>query len=299
MIDITITLHKQQIVNDVAAECNLLGRTMEVSGKDGESSSLIELAGFIKSPDDDETKPIVARSMTEGWDQVKESCQRFIKYGRNIDDNRLEAIVLDLQDKLQISSDEVFSDDPTYWHASGGTLVNHLGVLPTKRGTKYSLHWDLTDAISSGSDSRFQLFVGKDLAWEGFFSDDSKIIDATFEATTNSAVAPVRLVLLAASLDGNLPGYGTADTILTLSHKEFDDFVLELAMDDAFNVGITSSLKSYAHRLIVDTVIAAVLKNQQVDGYTKYLATAKTAKDGLIRALQARSSFMRHTSSWM
>ena len=83
---VLISLLKKQIVNDVATECNIIGRTLQRNPETEEQGS------EIMTPDDELTKPIVARAMTEGFGEVKRVCQRYLLMGRDTDDNRLERI---------------------------------------------------------------------------------------------------------------------------------------------------------------------------------------------------------------
>ena len=83
---VLIKLLKKQIVNDVSTECNVMGRTLQRSNETEEQGS------DIMTPDDELTKPIVARSITEGFGEVKRVCQRYLVMGRDTDDNRLERI---------------------------------------------------------------------------------------------------------------------------------------------------------------------------------------------------------------
>lgn len=85
-MNITIKLKKLQIVNDLVVECNIIGRTLALDDK------LAEQASLIMTPDDEETKPIVARAITTAFAEVKNICRRYLVYGRDTDDNRLEAI---------------------------------------------------------------------------------------------------------------------------------------------------------------------------------------------------------------
>lgn len=83
---VLIRLLKKQIVNDVATECNIIGRTLQRNPETEEQGS------DIMTPDDETTKPLVARAMTEGFGEVKRVCQRYLIMGRDTDDNRLERI---------------------------------------------------------------------------------------------------------------------------------------------------------------------------------------------------------------
>ena len=89
-IEIKIEFFKKQIVNDIGIQCNLVGKNLQSTAIQGMDTNTI--AAGIMSPDDEEVKPVVARAMTEAWDEVKKVCQRYLVYGRENDDNRLEKI---------------------------------------------------------------------------------------------------------------------------------------------------------------------------------------------------------------
>lgn len=87
-MNVKIELRRKEIVNDVLVNCNMLARTLSHD----EQERMQELAGDLMTPDDALTKPIVARSLTMGFGKVKEVCQKYLLYGREEDDNRLEKI---------------------------------------------------------------------------------------------------------------------------------------------------------------------------------------------------------------
>lgn len=83
---ITIEISLEQTLNDILAECNLIGKNM------GEEASA-QLQADIKSPDNPETRSILCRAHTEAFGNVKLACHRYITMGRVEDDNRLERLV--------------------------------------------------------------------------------------------------------------------------------------------------------------------------------------------------------------
>lgn len=83
---VTISLLKKQIANDVSIECGIIGRTLQRKPETEEQGT------DIMTPDDELTKPVVARAITEGFGEVKRICQRYLIMGRDTDDNRLERI---------------------------------------------------------------------------------------------------------------------------------------------------------------------------------------------------------------
>lgn len=83
---VLISLLKKQIMNDVATECSIIGRTLQQNPETEEQGSR------IMKPEDKLTQPVTARAMTEGFGEVKRVCQRYLTMGRDTDDNRLERI---------------------------------------------------------------------------------------------------------------------------------------------------------------------------------------------------------------
>lgn len=85
-MEITITLRRKEIVDDVLVKCNMIARSL-IRKPETE-----ELGDDLMTPDDAQTKPVVARALTEAFGEVKRVCQRYLRYGRYTDDNRLEKI---------------------------------------------------------------------------------------------------------------------------------------------------------------------------------------------------------------
>jgi hypothetical protein len=92
MVTLTFNLYKTQIVQDVLILCNNIGTQYE------DDSKTSRLSAEIKEPDSEELKPIVARSLTEAYGNIKAKCQRYLIYGREQDDNKLEKIDDSYQD---------------------------------------------------------------------------------------------------------------------------------------------------------------------------------------------------------
>jgi hypothetical protein len=186
-VEISITLKKNQIVNDVLTQCNVLGRTLKANVNDANesgqksSNSDSELATNIMAPDDETVKPVVARSITEGFAQVKLVCGKYLILGRETDDNRLEKIA-------------------------------------------------------------------------------------------------------------------TKDSQSKITYGELQ---LKLSMPSSFNKGVTETVKSAAHKAIVDYVMRNVLMNQLVDKSKEYDAYFVQDLDDLRQALRARiTSMSRRQSDW-
>lgn len=73
---------------------------------------------------------------------------------------------------------------------------------------------------------------------------------------------------------------------------------LELLMPVTFNLGVTETMKSSAHRMIVDHVIYTLLLNQWPEKSAIYRERFQADADSLRNALQARTGFCRHAEDW-
>lgn len=280
---IEIKFDKQNIVNDVAAELNLYGRTLELSAssEDKESLNLKELANYIRTPDDNETKPIVARAMQEGWNSVKETCQRFYVAGRHIDDNRLEAITQEERKEGNIDAANLMND-PAF-----------LFIMPLRKGTTYHIELDFSD-VSNNAGAYNTLINGK-VCHKLDINPSTGKVSFDYRAENDEA-GTVELAMDSENSQSINVSGSKIDYAYT--YNQFTLYMLNLEMPDNFNISVTSSITSHAHRHIVDCIVAAVLKNQQKDGYIKYVETAEIARRALLRSLQARNSFGRVQHDW-
>lgn len=292
---IKITLFKRNIINDVAAECNLIGRTLETAGNadaEGKFSALKELAGYIKSPSDNETKPVVARAMTEGFNAVKEACQRFLVMGRDTDDNRLEALFeTQSREHEEVASSLIDQGNFADYEGNDGYLLTTLNVV---KDVTYKLVIDRKDADMYGDQGSYKLYVGNKLV--STFEAEGKTDVVAQWTAEKTETADVVLHLNNVDLS-NMHAVEDAIVKFNFTWTDFGKYEVELDINN-FNTGVTSSVTSYAHRLIVDHIMAAILKNQQNEGYTKYITTEEAARKNLIQALQARRSFGRCTHDW-
>lgn len=292
-MEIDILLKKQNIVNDVAVELNQFARTLELSSssEDKNAANIKELANYIRTPDDNETKPIVARAMQEGWALVKETCQRYNAFGRKSDDDRLEAIVVKSEEEYVIPG-SVFDVTP------GVARIDfNLGkAIDILANTTYHIILDMRGLTNSPG--LFNLMVGNHIIGQVDLKAGMSPVSFDF---INDAVEEGAFFVLR-KLDLYAPDPTVQESsrnTLSYSYNIYDNYNLQLVMPSNFNVSVTSSITSHAHRLIVDTIVAAVLKNQQQEGYAKYLATAEKARQDLLRSLQARNSFGRVQHDWM
>jgi hypothetical protein len=208
------------------------------------------------TPDDDEVKPIVARAMTEAFGEVKRKCQRYLLFGRDADDNRLERIneMENVTDKLTPSSTGTLS------------AYNMVASQP------YILRISSTQEVK--------------------VLDGTNVI-ATVNGTKELEYTPIAATVL------KVVGDSTSSVTIKYFWGDFGFYDLCLSLPESFNVGMTETLKSNAHRAIVDYVMRSVLFNQLPDKSDAYLARFTSDLDSLGDTLDARiSSFVRRTADW-
>lgn len=83
---INLTIHLEQVVNDLLAKCNQISKSIKEEG-------MSDIKASISEPDSPENRSIINRSVTEAFGIVKRACQRYMTVGRTDDDNRLERMV--------------------------------------------------------------------------------------------------------------------------------------------------------------------------------------------------------------
>ncbi len=83
---ITLNFGMEQVCNDVLARCYVVSQGMvDEAQKD--------IRANIESPDSDETRSIINRSVTEAIGNIKLAAQRYLTTGRVEDNNNLERLV--------------------------------------------------------------------------------------------------------------------------------------------------------------------------------------------------------------
>lgn len=242
---VLIKLLKKQIVNDVATECNIIGRTLQ------RNPETEEQGGDIMTPDDELTKPIVARAITEGFGEVKRICQRYLVMGRDTDDNRLERIN-EMEKHVE-------------------TVINKQGGYDLVAGTPYIIKVEAESPVT-------------------LISAHGQEIAATSGKGT---------VEYTPSYSGRITLETEAkEVVLTYFYGEFGTLELELTMPSAFNLGMTDTAKSCAHRMIVDHVMHSLLLNQWPEKSAVYRERFSADMEGLRSAVQARTRFSRNAPDW-
>lgn len=242
---VLIKLLKKQIVNDVTTECNVMGRMLQRNPETEEQGA------DIMTPDDELTKPIVARGITEGFGEVKRVCQRYLVMGRDTDDNRLE----------RINEMEKHTE----------TVENKQGGYDLIAGTPYIIK------VSADNPVTLVSALGNDIATVSG--------NGTVEYTPTTS--------------GTITLETEAEKVtLTYFYGDFGTLELELTMPKTFNLGMTETAKSCAHRMIVDHVVYSLLLNQWPEKAGIYRERFTADMEGLRNAMQARTRFSRNAPDW-
>lgn len=236
---------KKQIVNDVSTECNVIGRTLQRNPETEEQGS------DIMSPNDELTKPIVARAITEGFGEVKRMCQRYLVMGRDTDDNRLERI--NEMDK----------------HSE--TVSNKQGGYDLLAGTPYIIGVEAKNAVTLVSVSGQKIGTLSNKGQMEYTPTETGRISLETEAE---------------------------EVKLTYFSGKFGTLELELSMPSNYNLGMTETAKSCAHRMIVDHVMYTLLLNQWPEKSVVYKDRFNADAEGLKNAMQARTRFCRQAEDW-
>lgn len=252
---VIIEFKKKAVLNDVCAECNLLGRTL------GRTKEMEELAADIMTPAETATKPIVARAMTEGLGMVKTVCQSYLTMGRDKDDNRLEAL-----------SDRADATYAITASPNGGVLS-----LELEKGISYEFR---LDSAAEACEVEVQTVP------EGKIVTNVGSVNGKFEYTPTETER-LKFVTI----------QETTINVRVLS-GDFGSYELRLLMPEAFNLGMTSVVKDAAHRMLVDHVMASLLKNQLPEKWQVYNAAVSSDAGALRHALTSRLDFRRRSSDW-
>ena len=245
--EIWIRLLKKQIVNDVAVQCNLIGRSLQ------KSEDTEETASEVMTPDDEATKPVVARAMTEAFGEVKRVCQQYLITGRDTDDNRLERI-----NEMNRSTETI----------SSGSLGTY-SLIP---GQSYIIRviTDVSVTVSTSTDKVLGQVTGT-----GQFE---------YIPSSNERI----------KIEGS---DGKAE--VTYFFGDFGMYELKLSMPASFNISMTETIKSCAHRMMVDYVMSAVLNNQLPEKAKEYANFFTGDIEGLRDALRSRIKLMgRRPTDW-
>lgn len=240
-----ISLLKKQIVNDVAIECNIIGRELRRNPETEEQGS------NIMTPDDELTKPIVARAITEGFGEVKRICQRYLVMGREIDDNRLERI-----NDMNKFMEKIQNDRSTF-----DLVANTPYIIEVEAEAEVTLV-----AVTGGE-------------------------IATIRGAGRLEYAPIA--------SGPISIRTQAKNVkLTFYHGKFGSLDLDLTMPPSFNLGMTETIKSCAHRMIVDHIMHTLLLNQWQEKSILYKERFNADAEGLREALRSRTRFVRMAHDW-
>ncbi len=218
-----------------------------------------ELAGELMTPDDEVGKPIVARALTESFGEVKRICQQYLIYGRYNDDNRLEKI-----DETNTSEEEAISS-------------------PATEACKYVLLTGISYRIDVSAEVPTDIKV---------MDDEGNILARGMEI--HFSYTPVRL-------NEHLTLYSSQKVSVKVKYMwgDFGTYELQLDMPRRYNIGMTDTLKSNAHRMMVDYVMAAILQDQYAEKANEYAARYAGDKEQLRLALISRTNYSRsYAADW-
>lgn len=275
MKPIFIELKKTQIISDVVARMNVLARTLETD------EALSRLAGYIATPDNNDTTPIVARAMTEGFDKVKMICQRFLQYGRYSDDNRLEDIN---------GSDSFVIEKHVPQTHMQFISYNFLA------GRTYEI--DITCDARKPADIRINALDMTTLCNEHMMPGQKKTI--LFKALCDYGTVSVVFTTHSDDTEDEAESYVCQEQLIISIHTDSDiSLQLSLAMPDSFNVGMTSAIKSAAHHIIVANILVEFLRDQYEKAAVNYMADIEEQERILLSALNATIPFERISHDWI
>ena len=90
-----------------------------------------------------------------------------------------------------------------------------------------------------------------------------------------------------------------ADVNIVYRWGDFGTYELELEMPKRFNIGMTETIKSNAHRMMVDYVMYNILKDQYAEKAQEYLKEYTSDGEALRIALISRSTYGRaYAADW-
>jgi hypothetical protein len=157
---------------------------------------------------------------------------------------------------------------------------------------------DTLKASSSGTQSTLNLVAGTTYTIRVSSSAQVKLMNGSTEVATVNGMKEFEYTPSAAA---TLTVVGDATTDVTIKYMwgDFGYYELRLALPESFNVGVTETLKSYAHRTIVDYVMSSVLFNQYPDRAKQYGDKVQEDMGKLADVLNSRvTNFTRRSADW-
>lgn len=242
-IKISIYLDKRQILNDVAVQAGVLGRILS------RMKETEEQGGDLMWPESELNKPLVARAMTEAYGQVKAIAGAYLVYGKDEDDNRLEALDHVTQYKETIQPQQTGSYD---------LIVGLRHVLKIKSAGEVTLTTTAGRKIGTFNGSGEVEYI-PEMTCRLMTSGETKVTYCT-------------------------PVYGALELVL--------------AMPGSYNMGMTETVKSCAHRMMVDYILQSLLMHHWPEKASLYAAKFGDDTEGLRVALRARTRFGRRAEDW-
>lgn len=111
----------------------------------------------------------------------------------------------------------------------------------------------------------------------------------------------VAFVYTPVRMDEYLVFYSAEETTVDVKYNwgDFGSYELELEMPKRFNIGMTESIKSAAHKAMVDYVMYSILKDQYAEKGKEYFELYTADLETLRTALIARSTYSRaYAADW-
>ena len=240
---VRIMLDKRQVLNDVSGQLAIIGRILSRNQETEDQGS------DLMWPESPLNKPIVARAMTEALGQIKSVCAAYLVYGKDEDDNRLEAM-----DKVVKHQETLQKDVP-------GTYDLVIGIKHLIR-------------VESAGEITLKTTAGKTLG--------------TFEKKIELEYTPgITCRLLS-----------TDKARITYFTPVYGAYELVLAMPATYNSGLTESMKSCAHRMMVDYILQSLLMHHYPEKSSVYTAKFMDDAEGLRIALRSRVKYGRRAEDW-
>jgi hypothetical protein len=159
----------------------------------------------------------------------------------------------------------------------------------------------ITDKIKpsdTGTQSSYNMEAGKKYLLRITSSAEVKILDGTVVIATVNGLKELEYTP-ASSTILKVVGDSTTSCKIKYLYGEFGYYELRLDMPEAFNVGLTETVKSNAHRSIVDYIMYKVLFNQLPEKAEEYRKRFDDSQDRLSDSLDARvDNFSRRSADW-
>lgn len=131
---VEITLSKDAILNDVVNTAHIVGRRIKTAENE-------DKIAYVQTPEEGVDRAVASRAMSQGIEEVKRVCARYLNVGSIKDDNRLENASGDTNLYLSMPGNWNFAMTRQLTTLMSGAVVNYcLGqifqrTVPEEAGT--------------------------------------------------------------------------------------------------------------------------------------------------------------------